>query len=188
MEINEQIKSLQEEINEKNKALLKLKLQLGGAEVKDYTLFNKDGKETSFYSLFEDKEELLIIQNMGKSCSYCTLWADGFNGTTNHFSDRINWALISPDEPATLKEFAEGRNWQFDVYSCHNTSFKNDTGFIWANGSVAPGFSVFKKEESGKVIHHAYDWFGPGDQFSPIWHFMNYLPKGGNNWSPKLAY
>jgi len=108
--------------------------------------------------------------------------------TVDHISNRINWALISPDEPAALKEFADSRNWQFDVYSCQNSSFKQDLGFIWANGSIAPGFSVFKKTDAGKVIHHAYDWFGPGDSFSPIWHFMKYFPKGNNNWNPKLAY
>ncbi len=188
MQINEQIKSLQEQINEKNKELLQLKMQLGGAGVSNYTLYNKEGAATSFYSLFGDKDELLIIQNMGKSCSYCTLWADGLNGSAKHISNRINWALVSPDKPAVLKEFAESRNWQFEVYSCHDNSFKQDLGFIWANGTSAPGFSVFKKTGDGKVIHFAYDWFGPGDQFSPIWHFMNYFPNGNNNWSPKLVY
>lgn len=186
-QVDEQIKALQKEIEAKNNALLDLKMQRPKKEVKDYTLFDKEGNEVQFYSLFEDKEELLIIQNMGNSCSYCTLWADGFNGTTAHFKDRINFALISPDEPAKLKNFAESRQWQFDVYSCHNTSFKNDLGFIWENNMVAPGFSVFKKEKD-KVIHYAYDWFGPGDYFSPIWQFMNYFPKGANNWSPKMKY
>jgi len=188
MNLKEQIKNLHQEIESKNKALVELKLQLGGAEVKDYTLYNKKGKPIQFYSLFDDKDELLIIQNMGKGCSYCTLWADGFNGTAAHFSNRINWAMVSPDEPVDLKQFTESRNWTFDVYSCYNSTFKKDLGFIWENGSVAPGFSVFKKDADGKVIHHAYDWFGPGDYFSPIWHFMQYLPKGNNNWAPKMKY
>jgi len=188
MDLQQQIKDLQQVIDSKNNELLELKMQLGGAEVKDYTFYDKEGEPVQFYSLFDDKDELLIIQNMGKGCSYCTLWADGFNGTIDHFSNRINWALVSPDEPADLKQFAESRNWTFEVYSCHNSTFKKDVGFIWENGMVAPGFSVFKKNETGKVIHHAYDWFGPGDNFSPIWHFMNYLPNGKNGWAPKIKY
>jgi len=186
--VQNQIKALQKEVDSKNKEIIKLKLQLGGKEVKDYTLFDKEGNEISFYSLFEDKDELLIIQNMGSHCSYCTLWADGFNGTTQHFENRIAFALITPDEPQKMKDFVENRNWQFNSFSCHGTTFKNDLGFVWDNNMVAPGFSVFKKESDGKVIHHAYDWFGPDDYFSPIWHFMKYFPKGINNWNPKMAY
>jgi len=188
MDVKAQIENLHKEIEAKNKDLLALKLQLGGAEVKDYTLHNVQGESVSFYSLFRDQDELLIIHNMGKGCSYCTLWADGFNGTVSHFNNRINWALVSPDEPGDLKQFAESRNWQFDVYSSHNSSFKKDLGFIMENGSTAPGFSVFTKSDEGKVTHYAYDWFGPGDQFSPIWHFMQYFPKRNNNWSPKMKY
>lgn len=188
MDLQTKIKNLQNEIEVKNKALIDLKLQLGGTEVKDYTLYNKEGEPVSFYSLFGDKDELLVIQNMGKGCSYCTLWADGFNGTVEHFNNRINWALISPDESSTLKQFADDRNWVFDVYSCHNSTFKKDLGFVMENGSTAPGFSVFKKDEDGKVIHYAYDWFGPGDYFSPIWQFMKYLPNGNNDWGPKMNY
>lgn len=188
MDIKVQIRDLQKEIESKNKTLVELKLKLGGAAVKDYTLYNKEGKPIQFYSLFDDKDELLIIQNMGKGCSYCTLWADGFSGTVKHISSRVNWALISPDAPADLKQFAESRNWTFDVYSCQNSSFKKDLGFVMENGSTAPGFSVFKKEADGQVLHYAYDWFGPGDYFSPIWQFMQYLPNGNNNWRPKMSY
>jgi len=188
MDIQEEIKNLQQEIESKNKALIVLKLKLGGAVINDYTLYSKEGEPVQFYSLFGDKDELLIIHNMGKGCNYCTLWADGFNGTVNHFKSRTNWALVSPDEPTVLKQFAESRNWNFDVYSCKDSTFKKDLGFVLENGSTAPGFSVFKKDTTGKVIHYAYDWFGPGDYFSSIWHFMQYLPNGNNGWRPQLKY
>ena len=30
--------------------------------------------------LFGEHDDLVIIHNMGASCRYCTLWADGFSG------------------------------------------------------------------------------------------------------------
>ena len=48
-------------------------------EVMDYTLATRDGP-VRLSQLFGDKASLFVIHNMGASCPYCTLWADGFNG------------------------------------------------------------------------------------------------------------
>ncbi|TVS08776.1 MAG: DUF899 domain-containing protein, partial [Phycisphaerales bacterium] len=45
--------------------------------VGEYAFTTSDG-EVSLADLFAGKRDLLIIHNMGKRCSYCTMWADGF--------------------------------------------------------------------------------------------------------------
>ena len=40
---------------------------------------------------------------MGRGCSYCTLWADGFNGLRHHFEDRAAFVVVSPDTPEQQK-------------------------------------------------------------------------------------
>jgi len=67
----------------------------------------------SLAGLFGRKDDLVVIHNMGSSCPYCTLWADGFNGLYDHLANRAAFALSSPDAPAAQKRFAEGpRDWE----------------------------------------------------------------------------
>jgi predicted dithiol-disulfide oxidoreductase (DUF899 family) len=57
--------------------------------------------------LFGEHEDLIVIHNMGVSCPYCTLWADGFNGLIRHLEDRAAFVMVSPDPPDIQKEFAK---------------------------------------------------------------------------------
>ena len=55
-------------------------------EVQDYEFTNTEGK-VRLSELFGQHEDLILIHNMGVSCSYCTLWADGYNGIHPPFGD-----------------------------------------------------------------------------------------------------
>jgi len=52
---------------------------------------------------------------MGRSCPYCTMWADGFNGVLDHLEDRAAFALVSPDTPLAQRKFAGSRGWKFKM-------------------------------------------------------------------------
>src|SRR5262249_45707772 len=67
--------------------------------VKDYTFQSAGGGSVRLSELFGDKADLFVIHNMGQSCPYCTLWADGFNGAYAHLSNRAALVLSSPDSP-----------------------------------------------------------------------------------------
>jgi predicted dithiol-disulfide oxidoreductase (DUF899 family) len=74
-------------IEEKEKELIRVKEELAALRkqlpsftVKDYLLATTEGTNVALSELFGDKKELVVIHNMGKSCPYCTLWADGLNG------------------------------------------------------------------------------------------------------------
>lgn len=171
------LRKIQEEINEGRKKYIKLVSKLAKMDVDDYTLKDRDGKDVKLSEIFGDKENLVLIHNMGKSCSYCTLWADGFSGVTYFMEKKAAFALVSPDAPEVQKEFADSRGWKFKMYSGAGTTFIKDMGFYTEAGSYWPGVSVFHKDSSGKITRISQDFFGPGDFYSSPWHFFDLLPQ-----------
>ena len=70
--------------------------------VEDYALAGADG-EVSLSQLFGGKDELVLVHNMGASCPYCTMWANGINGSVPDIEARAAFALASPDAPDVQK-------------------------------------------------------------------------------------
>lgn len=155
--------------------------------VDDYTLTTADGGTRRLSDLFGDKDDLIVIHNMGAGCPYCTLWADGFNGVYDHLANRAAFVVVSPDAPATQKKFAEGRGWKFPMASHQNTSFAADMGYRSAKGGWTPGVSAFKRR-NGKIVRVSDTAMGPGDDFCSVWHFFDLLPDGAAGWQPRFNY
>jgi predicted dithiol-disulfide oxidoreductase (DUF899 family) len=59
-----------------------MKAKKGRERVEDYEPLGWGNKKVRLSSLFGKKDELILIDNMGQGCPYCTMWADGFNGRT----------------------------------------------------------------------------------------------------------
>ncbi|MCW3126923.1 MAG: hypothetical protein JWO03_2581 [Bacteroidetes bacterium] len=186
-QIYSQIESLQSDIANKRKEILTLRSQAEPEPVADYTLQDAGGKDLLLSSLFDDRDELLVIHNMGKGCKYCTLWADGFNGVTKPLADRVPFVLISPDTPEVQREFAAGRGWAFPMLSAAKSTFTQDLGFYKEGEGYWPGVSALIRKD-GKIYRASYDFFGPGDVYSSVWHFYDLLPKKVNGWQPKYEY
>lgn len=144
--------------------------------VKDYAFATLEGS-VRLSELFGEREDLILIHNMGVSCAYCTLWADGYNGLHPHAATRAAFVVSSPDRPAVQKQFAESRGWRFPMVSHAGTSFAADMGYASANGGWMPGVSVFRREE-GKLLRVSDTGFSPGDDFCALWHFFDLLPGG----------
>lgn len=170
------------------KHLLELRRSQPQLKIEEYTLHATDGSPVSFKGLFDDRNELLVIHNMGKSCSYCTLWADGLIGFTEHLNNRVPFVLVTPDKPEVAKAFSESRGWKFRVLSADGTSFIKDMGFTSQDGSAGPGVSAFKRTPDGQIFCTARDEFGPGDLYCSIWHLIDLLPNQVNGWEPKYTY
>ena len=182
------IESLEESLIENKKKLADLRRKFLKKEISDYVFLTHDGLEVKLSELFGDKDELLLIHNMGKGCPYCTLWADGFNGVLQHLENRAPFVVVSPDDYQTQKAFAEGRGWKFNMVSSHGTSFFKDLGFENAKGGAMPGVSSFEKSNDGKIYRVARTSFGPGDDYCAVWHLFDLLPKGSDGWAPKYSY
>ena len=187
-QLNEQMEAIEKEINDKRKELEQLRRKAAATEIGDYTFTSREGKPVALSSLFGDKDDLIIVHNMGTGCKYCTLWADGFNGEYFHLEDRAGFAVVSPNPAAVMHEFASGRNWRFTILSADGTSFFKDMGFESDKGDPWPGVSTFHRDKTGKVRRVSKAYFGPGDDFCGVWHFLDMLEQGPNNWQPEYVY
>jgi predicted dithiol-disulfide oxidoreductase (DUF899 family) len=173
---NKKLKKLQEEISDARKKMIKLLRKQAAMEVQDYVLKDTSGVPVNLSSLFGDKEDLILVHNMGKSCSYCTLWADGFSGVSYFVEKKAAFVLCSPDAPDVQREFAGSRGWKFKTVSAAGTDFIKDMGYE-VNGLYWPGVSVFHKDKYGKITRVAKDFFGPGDFYNAPFHFFDLLPE-----------
>jgi len=156
-------------------------------EVRNYTFLGPGGASISLEDLFGQKQDLLVVHNMGKRCSYCTLWADGFQGLLPHLEDRAAFVLVSPDDPQTQVEFAASRGWEFRVVSDQERAFTQDMGYV-QDGDVWPGVSAFRKGEDGKIYRTGTTFLGPGDDYCSVWPLFDMLAKGPDGWEPKYIY
>lgn len=155
-------------------------------EVQDYVLETVDGPER-LSTLFGDKDDLIVIHNMGTSCPSCTLWADGYNGIYAHLADRAAFVVASPDPPQAQRKFAESRGWRFPMVSHQGTSFAADMGYRGDNGRWLPGVSVFRRD-GGRILRVSDAGASPGDDFCALWHILDLLPDGAGGWRPKFSY
>lgn len=178
-ELYKEAESLDKEIEAIRKKRIEINAKLAAMPVSNYTLKDRDGNDVKLYDLFEGKKYLLVIHNMGKGCSYCTMWADGMKDTYREIEKKSSFILVSPDAPEIHKAFAESREWRFRSYSSYGSEFTYDLGyekreegkkFYW------PGVSVLEMSEDGTVSRVGMDFFGPGDFYCNIWHFLDLLP------------
>ncbi|HES58664.1 MAG TPA: redoxin domain-containing protein, partial [Firmicutes bacterium] len=100
-------------------------------EVQDYPLKDAEGNPTRLSEVFGEHDKLVLVHNMGKSCPYCTMWADGLNGLYHYVEKGFDgtaarFILVNNDEPEEIKKFANSRGWNFDCYSCRGTSLFMD--------------------------------------------------------------
>lgn len=189
--IQKQIEAKYHEIAELRKQQIAIAKSEGLREVENYLFMDKDGNEVSLSQLFGDKDELILIHNMGKSCPYCTLWADGLSSSTPHILNRCAFALISPNDWQTMRDFAATRNWMFSCLSAFDTTFIGDMGYsvISEDGKTRyiPGYTTFVKKDA-RTYRVASDLFGPGDFYSPIWGMLEMLYHSDREWHPKFNY
>jgi predicted dithiol-disulfide oxidoreductase (DUF899 family) len=186
-----QIEKLQQEIVDRRMKIIDLLKKNAFTVTKPYKLYDREGLPLGLGDLFGDKEDLIIIHNMGRSCRYCTLWADEINGIIPHLANRAALALVSPDPPVVQQEFAKSRGWNFRMLSDRDHEFSLDMGF----GKMKdlkfhpwPGYSTFQKQSDGSIKRIGYDEFGPGDMYSSAWHFYDLLKDGAGDWEPQYKY
>ena len=174
--LREEIKSLQADI--------------APQPISDYVFETSEG-ERRLSALFGDKPDLIAVHNMGASCLYCTLWADGLNGVYDHLADRAAFVVTSPDAPDAQARFAASRGWRFPMASVRANSFAADMGYFSAEsphgGGYLPGVSVFQRK-SGGVVRVSDTPFGPGDDFCAVFSLFAMFPEGVGDWAPKFRY
>lgn len=155
-----------------------------GPEVKeDYEFLTEQG-QVKLSELFGEHADLLVIHNMGRSCNYCTLWADGLASLEPMITERCALALSSPDAPDTQAEVKAKRGWPYQMVSVKGNRFAHDMGYVSDHGYM-PGVSAFHKNDAGEITRTGSSFFGPGDDFCAVWPLFELLEGGANGWEPK---
>lgn len=179
-----EVEKLEREIYEKKKELANLRQSVPEQLIENYELVSSNGKKVSLLDLFDNRDEMIVIHNMGKSCSYCTMWADGFNGIYHQLIGKASFVVSSPDAPEVQADFAAERKWQFPMVSVKESTFTKDLGFQ-KGSSFHPAVSTFRKDEQGNIYLHAQAQLGPGDEYCVTWSLLDLLPTGANDFQVK---
>ena len=187
MPTREDLVAVDREIVALKKRRVELVQSLPPEPVSDYTFQTLDGK-VRLSDLFGDAADLFVVHNMGRSCRWCTLWADGLAGLYPHLSSRAPFVLSSPDSPRVQAEFAASRRWPFRMVSVQGSSFPKDMGYMDADGDPGPGVSVFHRLPSGQMVRTGHDRFGPGDDYCALWPLFDLLKGGVGDWEPQYRY
>lgn len=186
-----EIEAVEEEIRKLHERLNELRRGRGPELVEDYSFTNSEGETVSLSSLFQGRQDLILVHNMGSQCPYCTLWADGFNGVLSHIENRAAFVVVSPDPHDLQADFAEKRGWQFRMVSDGEKRFTAAMGYTTEHEGrtyMLPGYSTFKRQPDGTVVRIAHAAFGPGDPYCSVWHLYTLLDGGIGAWQPKFAY
>jgi len=176
---------LELEIMEKSQALADLRRAEEGLEVPEYTFETLQGG-TALSDLFRGRELLLMIHNMGQACRYCTVWADGINGVLDHLEDAMAVTLVSKDPPEIQRRMALDRGWKFAMASHGGGTYMTEQCTM-AGYDNCPGAAVYERA-GGKILTRGRTAFGPGDLYSPVWHFLSLAGIGASDWTPQFNY
>jgi predicted dithiol-disulfide oxidoreductase (DUF899 family) len=188
MASDREIQELQQQIEGLKQQLSDLRRQRPPEPIANYDLLAPDGTTVKLSALFGDKQDLLVIHNMGKGCTYCTLWADGFNGLVPHLENRASFVVISPDRPEVQSAFAASRGWTFTMASAAESSFIADLGYYNERDGYWPGVSALSLLSDGSIVRTGKDVFGPDDDYNPPWRLFDLLAGGVGEWEPRLSY
>jgi predicted dithiol-disulfide oxidoreductase (DUF899 family) len=185
-QIDREIDALNQQILDIKQKIRDLRGRRALEPVGSYEFRDWSGNRVSLADLFGDKNDLIVIHNMGPGCRYCTLWADGFNGEVDHLQDRAAFVVISHESPEAQRKFAESRGWRFRMVSAAGTAFFADMGF-GNEESPYPGVSAFRRKDDG-IYRTGRAELGEGDEFCAVWNLFDLLKDGWNGWEPQDRY
>ena len=177
------IQDLEKEIMELKGKVRDLRKETPAEPVEDYEFVTASGT-VRLSELFGDKDELLILHNMGKECSYCTLWADGINGFIPHILTRASFVMVNPNSPEVQAKVAASRGWNYKIVQDAEHRFSKDMNMFKDGEGFWPGMSAFVRDKEGKIYRKNYTYLGPGDDFCGIW-FMWDLFGAETEWHPE---
>lgn len=181
--MTDDIKAIETQISDLKKKLAEARATAPAETVKNFEFVGPEGTRM-LSDLFGDHEDLILIHNMGQSCSYCTLWADGFSGYQAQLSRRAAFVLVSPDDPATQSTVAKNRGWTFPMVQDADKEFSTAMGTWSEKEGWWPGVSGFHKNSDGTITRTGFAEFGPGDDFCMVWPMFELLKDGSKGWEP----
>lgn len=182
--MSDRIQELEKQIYDLNQELFRARAEGTPETVSPEFAFETAAGTVRLADLFGNKNELVLIHNMGKSCSYCTMWADVLEGSKKHLETRCALVLVSPDSPEDQRKLAAARGWTYRTVTDATKDFTSAMGFWTEENGWWPGASTFRKNADGSIVRTGKTIFGPGDAFCPPWHFFSMLGIDEEQWTP----
>src|SRR5438874_12537398 len=81
--------------------------KISGGKFDEAIDHSSDFESVALSSLVGDPRDLMVVHNMGQSCRYCTMQADGFNGPSPYLANRSAFSLVSPAAPEKASIIAD---------------------------------------------------------------------------------
>jgi predicted dithiol-disulfide oxidoreductase (DUF899 family) len=182
------IRRLESSIRKQKQKLAALRRRAPKEAVEDHVLIDSYGKPIVFSDLFDSRNELILVHNMGTQCTSCTLWADGFNGQLRHLEKRAAFVVESPEEPAVQRQFAADRGWGFRMVSSKGSPFRKAMGYETPDGFPWPGISCFTRDGKGRIFRVSHTPLGPGDNYCTFWDLLDLLPTPHSKFYSEVDY
>jgi len=190
-----QFTRLRDELSAKRRALPWTLVQ------KEYVFQGPEGPRT-LSELFGEKSQLLVYHLMfapewEAACKGCSFWADNFERNVIHLAHRdVSFAAISRAPVAKLNAYARRMGWTFPWFSSGENTFNYDLAVSFTSAqrtnhelaynfgtqapvqSDMPGFSVFARDDEGR-IYRTYSCYSRGvDMMNAGYHLLDLVPKG----------
>ena len=182
---DEKIATIERRIGELTAELNALRQASAGAPTPNYDFETLAGR-TTLGDLFGEREQLLVIHNMGQGCRYCTLWADGFNGLLPHLESVLAVVLASKDPPETQRRFAASRGWRFRMVSHGGGAYIREQG-VFGEAENYPGAVLYERQED-RILRKNACVFGPGDLYCAVWPLLGLAGLGSEDFTPQYRY
>lgn len=169
------------------------------AVTKQYA-FEGAGGSRKLADLFDGRSQLAVYHFMfhpdwDAGCPHCSFWADNFNPNVPHLAaNDVSMVIISRAPYASLAAYRKRMGWTFPWYSSFGTDFNFDFGVSFTdeqmkagpiynyqpagNDPEREGFSVFAKDDAGRIFH-TYSTYARGiDIFNTAYNVLDCVPKG----------
>ncbi len=179
------------EVQDLERELFELKQRLSAARrtqaaepVPDGYMFETADGPCRLSDFFGDHDELLVVHNMGVSCPYCSLWADGFVGLYAHLTTRAGFVLVNADPLDVQASAKAARGWPFPMARDPEWAFARDMGYA-SDAGLLPGVSALRRLADGGMVRTNHTAFGPGDDFCAVWPMWDLLDGGAGEWHPR---
>jgi predicted dithiol-disulfide oxidoreductase (DUF899 family) len=182
--MNDEVLRLEKEIEALTEQLFAARAAATAEAVGSF-VFETAAGPVSLAELFGDRDELVLVHNMGVSCSYCTMWADCLESTRRHIESRCALVMVTPDSAEVQAKVASERGWSCRMVTDATREFSAAMGYWSEADGWWPGVSTFRRGAGGSVVRTGKAVFGPGDAFCSPWHFFSLLGIRDGDWSPK---
>ncbi|MGV3661034.1 MAG: DUF899 domain-containing protein [Prosthecobacter sp.] len=171
---------------------------------KPYVFDTADGRQVPLADLFDGRSQLFVYHFMfgpdwEEGCSGCSFLCDHVDGARQHFEHHdLSFVAVSRGPVEKLEAYRQRMGWKFRWVSSGHTDFNYDfnvsfppervkDGKIEANYAERdytpdeeeqPGFSVFFKDDDGKIYHTYSSYSRGGEVLLTTYNFIDATPFG----------